>query len=177
MTSCVARALIVAPVLLLAIATSASAFELRSSAFPAGADIATPYTCDGKDVSPPLRWSGPPPGTKSFVLIADDPDAPGGTWVHWVLYSIPATAAELPEGVPTKEMVASVGNQGVNDFRKIGYGGPCPPPGPAHRYVFRLYAVDMSEPVAPGRTKAEVLAAIKGHVLAQAELMGRYRRR
>lgn len=153
------------------------AFQLTSPAFSPGGEIPVRHTCDGPDLSPPLRWADPPAGTKGFALIADDPDAPAGTWIHWVLYGLPATVRELPEGVPARDSVPGLGSQGVNDFRKVGYGGPCPPRGPAHRYFFRLYALD-TELALPGRrSKAEVLKAMEGHVLAQAELMGRYKRR
>ncbi len=153
------------------------AFELQSPAFPPGGEIPVRYTCDGADLSPPLRWSDPPAGTKGFALVVDDPDAPAGIWVHWVLYGLPATLRELPEGVPARDAVAGIGTQGLNDFRKVGYGGPCPPRGPAHRYVFRLYALDVALTLPARRTKADLLKAIEGHVLAQAELAGRYRRR
>jgi len=153
------------------------ALELQSSAFSAGAEIPVKYTCDGADVSPSLRWTDPPPSTNSFALVTDDPDAPAGTWVHWVLYGLPATIRELSEGVPVKDTVAGVGTQGVNDFRKVGYSGPCPPRGPAHRYFFKLYAVDTELALQPRKSKAEVLKAIEGHVLGQAELMGRYQRK
>lgn len=156
---------------------TAMAFELRSPAFEPGRDIPVKHACDGQDVSPPLRWGDPPAGAKAFALIADDPDAPAGTWVHWVLYGIPATARELPEGVPARETVPGVGTQGMNDFRKVGYGGPCPPPGPAHRYYFKLYALDAELKLPPRRTKADLLKAMEGHVLGHAELMGRYKRR
>lgn len=135
------------------------------------------YTCDGADRSPPLRWSDPPDQTKSFALIADDPDAPGGTWVHWVLYAVPADLRELAEGLPARETVLGVGSQGLNDFRKVGYGGPCPPRGPAHRYFFRLYALDTEVTLPPRKTKADLLKAIERHVLGQSELMGRYKRK
>ncbi len=152
------------------------ALTLSSSAFNPGAEIPKQYTCEGKDVSPPLSWSGTPAGTKSFALIADDPDAPVGTWVHWVLYDLPANATELPQGVPPSETLPSGGTQGTNDFRKTGYGGPCPPPGKPHRYFFKLYALDAPTKLKARATKAEVLRAIEGHVLAQAELMGTYKR-
>ncbi len=153
------------------------AFELQSLAFSSGGEIPVRHTCDGQDLSPPLRWSDPPAKTKGFVLLADDPDAPVGTWVHWVLYGVPVTARELPEGVPARETIPGVGTQGLNDFRKIGYGGPCPPPGPAHRYFFRLYALDSELSLPPRKTKAEVLKSMERHILGQAELMGRYKRK
>ena len=152
------------------------ALTLSSSAFKPGGEIPRQYTCEGADQSPALTWSGAPAGTKSFALIADDPDAPVGTWVHWVAYDLPGDATGLPQGVPAKETLAGNGRQGVNDFRKVGYGGPCPPPGKAHRYFFRLYALDAPTNLPARATKAEVLRAIEGHVLAQAELMGTYKR-
>ncbi len=168
---------LVAGFLILIAGGSASAFELQSPAFPTGGDIPVNYTCDGRDVSPALRWTDPPVGTKGLALINDDPDAPGGTWVHWVLYGIPATIRELREGVPAQDTVGGIGWQGVNDFKKVGYGGPCPPRGPAHRYFFRLYALDIELALPPRSTKTALLKAIEGHVLGQAELMGRYQRR
>jgi Raf kinase inhibitor-like YbhB/YbcL family protein len=156
---------------------SAMAFELQCPAFAPGSEIPAPYTCDGRDRSPALRWTVPPPNTKGFALIVDDPDAPAGTWVHWVLYGIGATVLELPEGVPAEDSVSGIGTQGVNDFGKVGYGGPCPPRGPAHRYFFKLYALDVELTLPPRKTKADLLKAIEGHVLGQAELMGRYKRK
>lgn len=153
------------------------AFELLSAAFRSGGDIPVRHTCDGPDLSPPLRWSDPPPGTRSLALIVDDPDAPGGTWVHWVLYAMPGTLRELPEGVPARDTVPGVGTQGLNDFRKVGYGGPCPPPGRPHRYVFRLYALDTELALPARRTRADLVRAMEGHVIGQAELIGRYQRR
>ena len=152
------------------------ALALRTPAFEPGGDIPAVFTCDGGDTSPALEWSDPPPGTASFALITDDPDAPGGTWVHWVLYDLPPAARELPEGVPPRSALPSGARQGRNDFRRIGYGGPCPPRGPAHRYVFRLYALDTKVDLAPGAVRADLDRAMTGHILAQAELMGRYRR-
>ncbi len=150
--------------------------DLKSSAFQRGGDIPRKYTCDGTDLSPPLKWEGAPSGTKSFALIADDPDAPVGTWVHWVLYDLPADTKELPEGLQPSENLPQGGKQGINDFKKIGYGGPCPPPGPAHRYFFKLYALDAPTNLRPGATKQRLLEAIKGHILAETELRGRYKR-
>jgi Raf kinase inhibitor-like YbhB/YbcL family protein len=152
------------------------ALTLSSSAFKPGGEIPRQYTCEGADQSPALTWSGAPAGTKSFALIADDPDAPVGTWVHWVVYDLPGDATELPQGVPPKDTVTGDGKQGVNDFRKVGYGGPCPPPGKPHRYFFKLYALDAPTQLQARATKAEVLHAIEGHVLAQAEVMGTYKR-
>lgn len=149
---------------------------LTSTAFTHGAEIPKQHTCEGADRSPALKWTGAPAGTKRFVLIADDPDAPVGTWVHWVVYDLPADSAELPEAVPATETIAGGAKQGTNDFRKTGYGGPCPPPGKPHRYFFTLYALDAPTSLRPRATKADVLRAIEGHVLAQAELIGTYRR-
>lgn len=152
------------------------ALALTSSAFESGETIPVKYTCDGPDVSPPLQWSTPPSGTRSLVLICDDPDAPVGTWVHWVLYGISADTTALPEGVPKEKMVLGTVRQGINDFRRIGYGGPCPPPGKPHRYYFKLYAVDVPTDFDSGLTKREILEKIEGHILAQGELMGKYGR-
>jgi Raf kinase inhibitor-like YbhB/YbcL family protein len=150
--------------------------ELTSSAFTQGSTIPRRYTGDGEDVSPPLRWSDPPEGTRSLALICEDPDAPKGTWTHWVLFDLPAQARELKEGVPAKEGLADGARQGKNDFGKIGYGGPAPPRGKPHRYFFKLYALDAAPGLAAGATRAELLAAMKGHVLAEGELMGLYGR-
>lgn len=152
------------------------AFELKSAAFNQGGDIPKKHTCDGADVSPALSWGEPPAKTAALALIADDPDAPVGTWVHWVAYNLPGTARELAESVAKQEKLEDGMLQGRNDFRRIGYGGPCPPAGPAHRYYFKLYALDGPLSLKAGATKAEVEKAMKGHVLGQAELMGRYKR-
>ncbi len=152
------------------------AFELQSPAFTNDGEIPRQYTCDGTDVSPPLAWQNPPSGTRSFTLIADDPDAPVGTWVHWVIYNLPAEMRGLPEGVPSSETLPDGSQQGINDFRKVGYGGPCPPRGPAHRYFFKLYALDSPTNLKPRATKQQLLDAMKGHILAEVQLMGRYRR-
>lgn len=152
-------------------------WKLESKAFKTGSDIPSKFTCDGENVSPELSWSTPPKGTESLALIADDPDAPVGTFVHWVLYDLPGHARQLAEGVPATADPPGGGRQGTNDFRRIGYGGPCPPPGKPHRYFFRLYALDRKLGLAPGARRAEVDQAMQGHVLEQAELMGRYQRR
>ena len=152
------------------------AMELKSSAFQDNQDIPKMYTCDGADLSPPLAWNNPPNRSRAFALIADDPDAPGGTWVHWVIYDLPANAKELAEGVPTQQGLPNGANQGVNDFRKVGYGGPCPPRGPAHRYFFKLYALDQPTNLKPRATKQQLLNTMKGHILAQAQLIGKYKR-
>ncbi|MGH7546808.1 MAG: YbhB/YbcL family Raf kinase inhibitor-like protein [Gemmatimonadales bacterium] len=152
---------------------------LISTAFGEGGPIPVKHTCDGADVSPPLSWGGMPRGTVAFAVIADDPDAPAGTWVHWVLYDLSGSAVQLPENVPKADTLPDLGGaiQGRNDFRRTGYGGPCPPPGPAHRYFFKLYALDAPLKLRPGATKQEVEAAMKGRVLATAQLTGTYARR
>ncbi len=154
----------------------AMAFTLKSSAFKEGETIPVQYTCDGADISPPLKWEDVPAGTKSFALICDDPDAPMGTWVHWVIYGIPSNITELEEGLPKGATLKFGAKQGTNDFRQLGYGGPCPPPGPPHRYYFRLYALDIEINLGPGASKQELLNVIKRHIISQAELMGRYKR-
>ena len=150
--------------------------DLTSSAFKDGETIPSKYTCDGSDASPPLEWSSVPEGTKTLALICDDPDAPVGTWVHWVLYNIPADATSLPEGVPMDEVVESGAFQGKNDFKRTGYGGPCPPPGKPHRYFFKLYALKTELDLKPGAKKKDVEKAMKGRVLAEGQLVGMYKR-
>jgi hypothetical protein len=152
------------------------AFTIRSPSFAHGEGIPEPYTCQGTNVSPPLVWDDPPAGAKSFALICDDPDAPAGTWVHWVLYSIPPEARKLPEGVPTAPKLKDGSLHGKNDFNRVGYGGPCPPPGKTHRYFFRLYAVDGRPAQVPGLTKFSCLKALEGHILGTAEYMGTFAR-
>ena len=151
-------------------------FTVSTTAFQPGGDIPTKYTCTGPDVSPALSWNDPPAGTQSFALIADDPDAPVRTWVHWVAYDLPASSRQLPEGVPKTAAIPGGGVQGLNDFGKTGYGGPCPPPGKPHRYYFKLYALDSKLNLKPGATKKAVEQAMQGHILAQAEVMGRFKR-
>jgi len=148
---------------------------LKSAAFSEGGWIPEKYTCDGDNVSPPLEWSGLPAGTTSLALICDDPDAPMGTWVHWVVFNIPPETDGLPENVPPERELKQGGLQGINDFRKIGYGGPCPLGG-THRYFFKLYALDCRLDLPAGITKAQLMAAMEGHILDQAVLMGRYSR-
>jgi len=152
------------------------AIRVTSSSFAEGAAIPRKHTGDGEDLSPPLAWSGAPEATVSFALIADDPDAPAGTWVHWVLWGIPSSTPALPEGVPTDELLEGGGRQGKNDFGKVGYGGPAPPRGKPHRYFFKVYALDAAIDLAPGATKSRLLAAMQGHILAEGALMGTYRR-
>lgn len=149
--------------------------KITSAAFEGGGMIPKKYTCDGSDVSPPLAWTGVPEGTKSIALISDDPDAPVGTWVHWVIFNIPPNTTGLSENVPPGPELPSGARQGETDFGRIEYGGPCPPSG-THRYYFRIYALDAMLDLESGATKAQLLDAMKGRILAQGELMGKYRR-
>jgi Raf kinase inhibitor-like YbhB/YbcL family protein len=151
------------------------AFALTSEAFAPKGAIPRPYTCDGEDISPPLAWGDPPAGTQSFALICDDPDAPGGTWVHWVLYNLSGAARSLPEGVGPHAELPDGGRHGENSWGRLGYGGPCPPSG-THRYFFTLYALDQMLELPAGATKGQLLDAMEGHCLAEAELMGVYSR-
>lgn len=155
---------------------STSAMKIQSSAFAAGAAIPSKYTCSGENVSPPLAWSGVPEKAKSLVLIVHDPDAPSGDYTHWLLYAMPGGTSQLAENVAKEQEIAGLGRQGTNDFRKIGYGGPCPPPGKPHRYLFHLYALDVQPDLAAGARRAEVESAIRGHVVAEGELMGTFGR-
>jgi Raf kinase inhibitor-like YbhB/YbcL family protein len=154
--------------------------KIASSSFAQNAAIPRKHTCDGEDLSPALTWSGAPAGTRSFALVMDDPDAPPGTWVHWVLYDLPADVAGLPEGVPRKERLENGAAHGqcwgVSSFSRVGYHGPCPPPGSPHHYHFRLYALDKPLGLAPRATTREISKAMEGHVLADAEIVGTYRR-
>jgi Raf kinase inhibitor-like YbhB/YbcL family protein len=157
----------------------AMALSLTSSAFTHGAAIPRRYTCDGDDVSPPLAWTGVPDGTRSLALIVDDPDAPDPrapkmTWVHWVLYDMPLTAAGLAEGVVSRDLPAGT-REGVNDWKRTGYGGPCPPRG-RHRYFHKLYALDTVLGDLGKTTKSRLEVAMQDHVLGQAELVGTYER-
>ncbi len=149
--------------------------QLESSAFAADGLIPSKYTCDGINISPPLSWRESPEETQSFVLICDDPDAPMGTFVHWVLYNLPAATRQLPENLPSDPTLKNLGVQGKNDFGKLGYGGPCPPGG-THRYFFKLYALSRQLDLAPGATKGQVERAMKGQILATTEMIGRYTR-
>lgn len=158
---------------------AALAFELKSAAFTASGEIPKTYTCDGRDVSPPLSWSGAPAGTKSFALVVDDPDAPDPaapkmTWVHWVLYNIPAGTSGLAEAVKAKDLPPGT-LAGTNDWKRTGYGGPCPPRG-RHRYFHKLYALDLVLPDLHAPTRSALETAMEGHILAKAELIGTYQR-
>jgi Raf kinase inhibitor-like YbhB/YbcL family protein len=151
--------------------------EITSAAFAEGEPIPPKHTCDGRDLSPPLHWSKVPPGTRSLALIVDDPDAPAGTWVHWVLYGLSPELSGLPDGVGKSQYVLNGARQGLNDFKRLGYGGPCPPPGKPHRYFFKLYALDAGMALEPGVTKKELLQAMEGHVIGEGRLMGTYQRK
>ena len=150
--------------------------ELKSTVFQEGERIPARYSCQGQDISPPLVWGEVPEQTRSFALIMDDPDAPGGVFTHWVLFNIPPDSHELPEAVPTQSQLPNGALQGKNDFGKIGYGGPCPPPGRPHRYCFTIYALDQPLDLKAGAAKKQVLDAIQGHILAQGQLTGTYQR-
>jgi Raf kinase inhibitor-like YbhB/YbcL family protein len=150
-------------------------FTLSSPSFQNNQPMPAKHSCEGMDVSPALNWDGVPANAKGFALICDDPDAPGGTWVHWVIYGIPAGTTELPENV-AKTDSANGAKQGVNDFGRVGYGGPCPPPGRVHHYHFRLYALDAELNLAPRVSRRQLESAMKGHIVAQTELVGTYQR-
>jgi Raf kinase inhibitor-like YbhB/YbcL family protein len=149
--------------------------KITSTAFGDGGMIPPKYTCDGEDISPPLQWEGVPEATQSIALISDDPDAPVGTWVHWVIFGLPADTTELPVNVPPDEILTSGAKQGKSDFGRIGYGGPCPPSG-THRYFFKIYALDAELDLPPGATKSQLLQAMEGHILAEGQLIGKYQR-
>ncbi|HLC21007.1 MAG TPA: YbhB/YbcL family Raf kinase inhibitor-like protein [Candidatus Methylomirabilis sp.] len=167
--------LVGAGLLLPVLIAQGAAMDLNSQAFRPGGMIPAKYTCDGADISPPLTWPDPPAGTKSFALIMDDPDAPVGTWVHWVIWNIPATARGLEENVPKTASLPNGARQGTNDFKRTGYGGPCPPSG-THRYFFRLYALGSTLSLSPETTKSVLEDTMRRHILAQSELIGKYTR-
>jgi Raf kinase inhibitor-like YbhB/YbcL family protein len=152
------------------------ALSVSSSVFGEGDMIPARYTCQGEDVSPPVAWSGVPAGTRSLVLIMDDPDAPVGVFSHWVIFNIAVDSPGLPEAVPAQAQLPGGALQGRNDFGRVGYGGPCPPPGRPHRYQFTVYALDSSLELEAGASKGQVLGAVRGHILAQGRLSGRYQR-
>ncbi len=149
--------------------------KLHSNSFSENGYIPSKFTCDGKDISPQLSWSNIPEGTKSIAIICDDPDAPMGTWVHWVIYNIPPDKRSLQENFPKVSEIEDGTHQGINDFRKIGYNGPCPPPGKAHRYFFKIYALDIKINE-NNLTMVKLLAKIEGHILGYGELIGLYKR-
>ena len=153
-----------------------SVIKVNSPSFKNGDFIPQKYTCDGEDVSPALSWSNFPKETKSFVIIMDDPDAPIGTFTHWIVYDIPVSTTSLPENFPKVAEIDGI-KQGINDFRRIGYGGPCPPPGKPHRYFFKVYALNVeSLNVEPGATRKQVEKAMENHIIAKGTLMGKYGR-
>ncbi|MCM8819902.1 MAG: YbhB/YbcL family Raf kinase inhibitor-like protein [Candidatus Omnitrophica bacterium] len=155
---------------------NAFGFELKSSAFSYNQQIPSKYTCDGEDVSVPLSWSNPPKNTESFAIICEDPDAPLGSWIHWVIFNIPKGVEKLDEAIPTTRKLENGIYQGKNDFGKFGYGGPCPPAGKYHRYIFRIYALDKVISNCDSiLTKDELIKEIKGHILAEAEIVGLYK--
>ena len=151
-------------------------FTLTSPAFPNGGQIPRRYTCDDDDISPDLAWSGAPANSQSFALIADDPDAPAGVWTHWLIWNIPPKATVLPADTPKNPLLDNGARQGLNDFRRVGYGGPCPPPGKPHRYFFKLYALDTRLDLKAGANKAALEDALKPHILAHTQIMGTYKR-
>lgn len=159
-----------------AAARTAGSFALSSNAFAPGATIPEQYSCKGADMSPSLQWNGAPPKTASFALIMDDPDAPSGVWVHWVMWNVPRSAHSLPENVDKREQLDDGSRQGTNSFGKVGYNGPCPPAGQTHRYFFRLYALDGQLDLAAPATRGELDTAMQGHVLAQTEYMATFHR-
>jgi Raf kinase inhibitor-like YbhB/YbcL family protein len=151
--------------------------EITSSAFTEGNPIPIEYTCDGSDISPDLKWGSVPANTKSLALVCDDPDAPSGTFVHWVIYGIPTGETQLPKSAPAAASLSNGAKQGKNGFGRIGYGGPCPPRGTPHRYFFRISALDTTIDEPPGASRAQIDRAMKGHVLAEGHLMGTYKRK
>ncbi len=149
---------------------------ISSPSFSDGGTIPKQFTCDGADISPQLVWSNPPDGTKSFAVLVDDPDAPGGNWNHWTMWNLPPKLSGLPQGLSKESNLPDGTQQGLNDFPRTGYNGPCPPPGKPHRYYFKLFALDSRLDLKPKSGKKELDAAMKGHILAQGETMGRYGR-
>jgi Raf kinase inhibitor-like YbhB/YbcL family protein len=150
--------------------------KITSPAFENEGLIPAKYTCDGDDISPPLQWEAVPEGTKSIALISDDPDAPVGTWVHWVLFNLPPDTRELAESIPPDKTLPNGAKQGTTDFGRIGYGGPCPPSG-THRYFFKIYALDTELDLQADARKRDLLKAMEGHILAEGQLIGKYKRR
>lgn len=151
-------------------------FSMTSTAFQPNDYLPAKYTCDSQDISPALAWTQPPNGTKSLALICDDPDAPGGIWAHWVIFNIPETARQLPEAVPAQSQLTDGSLQGVNDFGRIGYSGPCPLSGKPHHYQFTLYALDQVLSITAGASKNQLVAAMQGHILSQTQLVGLYQK-
>lgn len=156
---------------------AAAGFTISSPAFRSGEAIPKKYTCDRADISPPLRWAGAPAETKSFAVIAEDPDVPADSWVQWVLYDLPAGTTGVPQGIPSSGTLPSGARQGVNEFGKVGYSGPCPPPGRVHHYYFRVYALDAPTKREPGVSRVDLYRAMRRHIVRVAEVMGTYERR
>jgi Raf kinase inhibitor-like YbhB/YbcL family protein len=156
--------------------SSKSAFRIESAAFKEGAFIPARFSCQGENVSPQLKWTDPPAGTRSLALIVDDPDAPVGTWTHWVVFNLPAQTRAMEENATKQDELTNGGLQGMTSFGSVGYGGPCPPPGKPHRYIFKLYALDTMLSLKPGASREEVVAALRSHTLGEAQLMGRFKR-
>ncbi|HLH08776.1 MAG TPA: YbhB/YbcL family Raf kinase inhibitor-like protein [Terriglobales bacterium] len=150
--------------------------QVSTTSFPAEGTIPKRFTCSAEDVSPALTWTGVPPTTQSLALIVDDPDAPAGTWTHWLVYNLPAAVHELAENQPRSEQLPNGAVQGRNDFRKIGYNGPCPPSGKPHRYFFRVFAIDAKLDLKPGANRQPLDQAMQGHIVAQGEVMGKFAR-
>jgi Raf kinase inhibitor-like YbhB/YbcL family protein len=157
-------------------ATGSPTPRIASDAFEEGKSVPRKFTCDGADRSPPLHWEGAPEGTNALALVVDDPDAPSGTWTHWLLYNMPPATRALGEGIPTSATLGDGSRQGTNDFGKVGYSGPCPPPGSTHRYRFKLYALSSPIELEPGAKRDAVLKAIDEKRLAEAELTATYGR-
>jgi len=153
------------------------ALDIKSDAFANKGYIPDRYTCDAKNFSPALSWSDVPANAKSFVIVCDDLDAPFGTWVHWVVFNIPADMSGLKENISDQELFSSGIVRGENDFKKLGYGGPCPPKGKPHRYFFKLYALDATLSLEEGATKKDIINSMKGHILAEAKIVGLYQRK
>jgi len=149
--------------------------RVTSAVFEEGEPIPTRYTCSGVDISPPLEWNNLPENTESLAIIVEDPDAPGGLWTHWIIYNLPGDAMSLPEHVMGREKLDNGAEQGLNDFGRVGYGGPCPPNG-THRYFYKIYALDMKLEMPPLIKRDQLLGALKGHILDEGQLMGVYTR-
>lgn len=158
-------------------AQTPSTIRVLAKVFINGGPIPPRHTCQGENLSPELSWEGIPPGTKSLALVCDDPDAPAGTWVHWVVFNLLPYETGIGEGVGLTPVLPNGAVQGSNSWKKIGYAGPCPPPGNAHRYFFRLYALDIALELKSGASFAQLMEAMKGHILGQGEVMGTYRRK
>ena len=157
-------------------AGGSSRLTVESESFAPGGRIPTKYTCDGENVSPPISWSEGPEGTREFALLCDDPDAPGGVFVHWVLWGIPKGTTQLKEGIAAGDASLGSAQSGTNSFQLRGYRGPCPPPGKPHRYFFRIFALDGAVTLRAGASRGELDRAMNGHVVAQGEVVGKYGR-